>query len=45
MKPVAIGLAVAFSAILAPLALAQNNPPAPKITDIDRKSTRLNSSH
>ncbi len=34
MKPVAIGLAVAFSAILAPLALAQNNPPAPKTTDM-----------
>ncbi len=34
MKRVAIGLAVAFASIAAPLAVAQNNPPAPKVTDM-----------
>lgn len=34
MRLVAIGLAAAFSAVVAPLALAQNNPPAPKVTDM-----------
>jgi len=34
MRLVAIGLAAAFSVIAAPLSLAQNNPPAPKVTDM-----------
>jgi glyoxylase-like metal-dependent hydrolase (beta-lactamase superfamily II) len=34
MKLAALGLAAAFSAFATPAALAQNNPPAPKITDL-----------
>ena len=34
MKRVAIGLAAAFLVIAAPLSFAQNNPPAPKVTDM-----------